>query len=585
VLTLTVASDHYTGVALALTPAAGFAERDEREKISAWQLVRTATGLKGAVTQVLLLSLVLEVLAIASPFFLQLVVDRVVVGRDRDLLAVLGIGFGMLAVMIAVITALRSWLGVYISTRLNLQLLDTLFARLLRLPLAWFEKRHIGDIVSRFRSVDAIQRTLTLTFLETAMDGVMVLVTLAVMFWYSATLTAIVVVAALAYGALRAVLYGPQRRAMDERIVHEAKAATHFIETLRGMMAIKLNLRESERRSAYLNHVVDQTNADVRVQNLALLQRAGNVLVFGLENVIVIWLGAYAVLANELSVGMLFAFMLFKMLFITRVNNLVDKTIEFRMLDLHADRVADIALAQPEGQAEMSSVARADAPTATFGIEARGLGFAYGIEGFVFRGLDFVARPGETVAIVGPSGAGKTTLVKVLAGLLDRTEGSLAAAGRDVRDWDKGAYRSRIGVVMQDDHLFVGTIEDNISFFDPQHDSDRARLCARLAMIDDDIVAMPMGYNTIVGSLGVALSGGQRSRVLLARALYREPQILFLDETFDQLDLARERSITDGLRKTGIGLVIVSHRPETVGAVDRIVRLGPASEPEDRRAA
>jgi ATP-binding cassette, subfamily B, bacterial CvaB/MchF/RaxB len=299
----------------------------------------------------------------------------------------------------------------------------------------------------------------------------------------------------------------------------------------------------------------------------------------------VIWLGAYAVLANELSVGMLFAFMLFKLLFISRVNNLVDKTIEFRMLDLHADRVADIALAQPESQAEMSSVARADAPTATFGLEARGLGFAYGIEGFVFRGLDFVARPGETVAIVGPSGAGKTTLVKVLAGLLDRTEGTLTAAGRDVRDWDKSAYRSRIGVVMQDDHLFVGTIEDNISFFDPQHDSDRARLCARLAMIDEDIVAMPMGYNTIVGSLGVALSGGQRSRVLLARALYREPQILFLDETFDQLDLARERSITDGLRKTGIGLVIVSHRPETVGAVDRIVRLGSDGEPESRRAA
>jgi len=188
--------------------------------------------------------------------------------------------------------------------------------------------------------------------------------------------------------------------------------------------------------------------------------------------------------------------------------------------------------------------------------------------------MAFKARPGETVAIVGPSGSGKTTLVKVLAGLLDRTEGTLTAAGRDVRDWDKAAYRSRIGVVMQDDHLFVGTIEDNISFFDPQHDPAKVRDCAKLAMIDEDISAMPMGYNTIVGSLGVALSGGQRSRVLLARALYRRPQILFLDETFDQLDLARERAITDGLRHTETGLVIVSHRPETVGAVDRIVQLG-----------
>jgi ATP-binding cassette subfamily B protein RaxB len=296
--------------------------------------------------------------------------------------------------------------------------------------------------------------------------------------------------------------------------------------------------------------------------------------VFGIENVLVIWLGAYAVLDNQLSVGMLFAFLLFKLLFITRVNNLVDKTIEFRMLDLHADRVADIALAEPEGAAELPAVARADAPSAPFVLQGRDIGFAYGIEGFVFRGVDFAAKPGEMVAIVGPSGAGKTTLVKVLAGLLDRTEGSLTAAGRDVRDWDKAAYRSRIGVVMQDDHLFVGTIEDNISFFDPQHDAQRVQDCARLAMIDQEIDAMPMQFNTIVGSLGMALSGGQRSRVLLARALYRRPQILFLDETFDQLDLAKERAITDGLRKTGIGLVIVSHRPETVGAVDRIVRLG-----------
>jgi len=583
ILTLKEASDHYTGVAMELTPTAGFKEHDERSRISAWQLVRSASGLKSAVTQVLLLSLVLEVLAIASPFFLQIVVDRVVVGRDRDLLAVLGIGFGLLAVMIAIITALRSWLGVYISTRLNLQLLDTLFARLLRLPLAWFEKRHIGDIVSRFRSVDAIQRTLSLTFLETVMDGVMVLVTFGVMLWYSPTLTLIVAIAAGLYGGLRWAMFGPQRRATDERIVHEAKAATHFIETLRGMMAIKLNLRETERRSAYLNHVVDQTNADVRVQNLALLQRAANVLIFGLENVIIIWLGATAVLDGQLSVGMLFAFLLFKLLFITRVNSLVDKTIEFRMLDLHADRVADIALAPPEGGGEMPAVARAEAPSAAFVLEARDLGFAYGIEGFVFRGISLSLRPGETVAIVGPSGAGKTTLVKVLAGLLDRTEGSLTASGRDVRDWDRAAYRGRIGVVMQDDHLFVGTIEDNISFFDPQHDPQRARDCARLAMIDEDIMAMPMQYNTIVGSLGVALSGGQRSRVLLARALYRRPQILFLDETFDQLDLARERAITDGLRHTGIGLAIVSHRPDTVGAVDRIVRL--ADEPAQFRAA
>ncbi len=571
VMRLSEASDHYTGIAMELAPSTGFRPRDEREKISAWQLLGVGSGLKTVVAQVLLLSLALEIFSVAAPFFLQIAVDRVVVGRDRDLLTVLGIGFGGLAIMVAIVTALRGWLGVYISTQLNLRMLDTLFGQLMRLPLAWFERRHIGDIVSRFRSVDAVQRTLTMSFLETMIDGVMVVVTLILMFWYSSVLATVVIVAGVLYGGLRWSFYGAQRLATDERLVHEAKASTHFIETLRGMMAIKVNLRETERRSSYLNHVVAQTNAEVRVQHMALFQKAANVLIFGLENVAVIWIGSIAVLDGALSVGMLYAFLGFKLLFIGRINNLVDKSIEFRMLDLHAERIADIALAEPE---PVPAATGGEPPAGDLVIMGRKLGYAYGVEGAVFRGVDFLVRPGETVAIVGPSGAGKTTLVKVLVGLLDRTEGELSASGRDLRDWDRSQFRSRIGTVMQDDHLFVGTIEDNIAFFDPNHDPARVRDCARLAMIDQEIEAMPMQYNTIVGSLGTALSGGQKQRVLLARALYRQPQILFLDETFDQLDLAREERVVERLRTTGIGVVIISHRPDTVRNADRIVQLG-----------
>ena len=570
VMQLAEASRHYTGVAMELAPSTGFVRHDEREKISAWQLLSAASGMKHAIVQVLLLSVVLEVFAIASPFFVQVVVDRVVVGRDLDLLAVLGLGFGLLVMMQVAVTGVRAWLGVYLSTHLNLRLLDALFGQLLKLPLAWFEKRQLGDIFSRFKSVDAIQRTLTLTFVETIVDGLMVLFTLAVMYWYSPLLSTIVLAAAVLYGIVRWVFYGPQRRALDEQIVHEAKSNTHFIETLRGMMAIKLNLRETERRAAYQNLVVEHTNSSVRSQNIAILHRAANGLIFGLENVAVIWLAALLVIEGHFSVGMLFGFLAFKLLFLTRINNLVDKGIEFRMLDLHAERIADIALATPEA----GRAAGMEVPNVPLVIDGKGLGFAYGVEGYAFRHVDFHVRPGETVAIVGPSGAGKTTLVKVLVGLLDRTEGSLTVASRDARDWDRAAYRGRIGVVMQDDQLFVGTIEDNISFFDPQHDPNRVRECARLARIHEDIEAMPMQYNTIVGSLGVALSGGQKQRILLARALYRKPQVLFLDEAFDQLDLAREREITEGLKHLGMGVVIVSHRPETVRAVDRLVTLG-----------
>ena len=568
-------SRHYTGVAAELTPANGFAPRDEREKVSVRQMFGTAQGLQAAIAQVLVLSLALEVFAIAAPFFVQIVVDRVVVGRDEDLLTVLGVGFGLLALMQVLVTLVRGWIGVYLSTMLNVRLLDALFGQLLRLPLSWFEKRHIGDIVSRFRSVDSIQRTLSVTFLETLIDGVMIVLTLAVMFWYSATLAAVVLLATLAYGAARWFFYGAQRRALDEQLAHEGKAATHFIETLRGMMAIKLNLREPERRSAYQNLVIDQTNAGVQVQHLTLLTRAVYGLIFGMENVAVVWLAAELVLAGSFSVGMLFGFLSFKLLFLTRVNNLVDKGIEFRMLDLHAERIADIALAPPEQVRPPG----APAPEGPLSIRARGLGFAYGVEGYAFRHVDFDVGPGEVVAIVGPSGSGKTTMVKTLTGLLDRSEGTLEANGRDIRDWDVAAYRARLGVVLQDDLLFIGSLEDNISFFDPQFQPARVRAAATVAGIDADIMAMPMQYNTIVGSLGVALSGGQKQRVLLARALYRKPQVLFLDEAFDQLDLAREQEISERLRKMGVGLVIVSHRPDTIRTVDRVVRLGEAPAP------
>jgi ATP-binding cassette, subfamily B, bacterial CvaB/MchF/RaxB len=572
VLTLDESSRHFTGVAMEFTPTTGFQKKDEREKIKSWQLLGVASGLKGTIAQILVLSLALEVFALAMPFFLQLTVDRVVVGRDRDLLTVLGVAFCTLVVIQVMVTAVRAWVGVYLSTNINLKLLTTLFNHMLRLPLAWFEKRNIGDIVSKFRSVDAIQRTLTTTFVETAVDGLMVILTLVVMGYYSVMLTSVVIFAALLYAVARWVFYYPQRYATDEQLGHEARSGTHFIETLRGMMAIKLNLRESERRSAYQNLVVDQTNAGVRVQNVGILQRGSNALIFGLENVIVIWLAAILVMDGQFTVGMLYAFIGFQMLFLTRIINLIDKWNEFRMLDLHAERIADIALAESEGSKPSLPVETASGPLT---IEARNLGFAYGPEGFVFRGVNLVIAPDETVAIVGPSGCGKTTLVKVLLGLLPPTEGEVRVNGRSLADWDAAQYRARIGAVMQEDQLFAGTIEDNISFFDSEHDPARVRECAKAAMIDEEIMAMPMQFNTIVGSLGMALSGGQKQRVLLARALYRRPQVIFLDETFDQMDLPLERRISSALAERALSLVVVTHRAESVATATKRIELAP----------
>lgn len=576
VMTLDEASRHFTGVAMEFTPTSAFQKKDEREKIRAWDLLGVARGLKGTIAQILLLSFALEVFAIAQPFFLQLVVDRVLVGRDQDLLTVLGIAFATLIVISVVVTSVRAWVGVYLSTNISLRLMSSLFDHMLKLPLGWFEKRNIGDIVSKFRSVNEIQRTLSTTFVETAVDGVMVILTLVVMFYYSLPLTLLVLAAAGCYALARWIFYHPQRNFTDEQLAHEARAGTHFIETLRGMMAIKLNLRESERRSGYQNLVVEGVNAGVRVQNVGILQRGSNALIFGLENVAVIWVAALLVMEGRMSVGMLYAFIGFKLLFLGRINNLIEKWNDFRMLDLHVERIADIALAETETHKASLPVEQA---ISGMTIEAKDLGYAYGPEGFVFRGVNLVVPAGGSIAIVGPSGSGKTTLIKVLLGLLPPTDGEVRVNGRNLTDWDPAQYRSRVGAVMQDDQLFVGTIEDNISFFDVEHDAQRVRECARIAMIDEEIAAMPMGYNTMVGSLGMALSGGQKQRVLLARALYRQPQILFLDEAFDQVDMALERGISARLSKLNLSLLLVSHRPETVAGFEEKVELVKPTRP------
>ena len=571
-LILPEVSKHYTGIAMEFTLNASFRRVDEREKISAWQLLSVGGGLTGSIAQLVLISLALEVFAIAMPFFLQLVVDRVLVGRDRELLTVLGVAFGALVIIQVIVTAVRAWVGVYLSTHFNMRLLTALFNHLLKLPLAWFEKRHIGDIVSKFRSVDAIQKTLSTTFVETFIDGLMVIATISVMAFYSVKLTVIVLGAAAIYAMLRWYFYYPQRFATDEQLAHEAKASTHFIETLRGMMAIKLNLRENDRRMAYQNLVVEQINAGVKVQNVGIFQRGAAGLIFGLESVIIIWLGALLVLDGIFSVGMLYAFLGFKLVFLTRVNNLVEKWNEFRMLDLHAERIADIALAQEEksygsfstGSALISSSAQ------PLVIEARNLGFAYGPEGYAFRHLNFDIKPGETVALVGPSGSGKTTLLKVLLGLLHPTEGQVLVNGRDLRDWDLAMYRGQLGAVTQEDTLFLGSIADAIAF-GGEFDMNEIKQCARLAQIDAEISIFPMGYSTLVGALGSTLSGGQKQRVLLARALYRHPQVLFLDETLDQIDTGQESLIRSNLASTVSTIVLVSHRTESVQNVRQIL--------------
>ncbi len=572
-------SRHFTGVALELQPAPGFMPAQERRQVSLRQLLGPVSGLKRSLAQIFALALALEAFVLLSPFFMQWAVDGALVSADRDLLLTLGVGFGMLVFIQAATAAARSWAVLVLSATLNLQWLVNVFAHLLRLPVEWFEKRHAGDIWSRFGSVQQIQRTLTTSFIEAVLDGTLVLLTLAMMALYSVTLSLVALAAVAGYGLLRWVMYRPLAACTEEALVFEARQSSHFLESLRGIQAIKLFNAQADRQSRFSSLVVDTMNAQIGVRKLELASSVGNRLLFGLERVVVIWIGTLLVIEGRLSVGMLFAFFAYKETFAGRVSGLIDKAVDLKMLRLQGERLADIVLTAPEIEAT-----RAAAREIHAGIELRDVSFSYADgEPDVLQRVSLKIEPGESVAIVGPSGCGKTTLLKLMLGIHAPTSGEVLAGGVPLARIGLRSWRDHVGVVMQDEPLFSGSIADNISFFSAQADIDWVEQCARVAAVHEEIMAMPMGYQTLIGDMGAALSGGQKQRVLLARALYKRPKILLLDEATSSLDVERERTVNQAVRQLALTRVIVAHRPETIASAGRVIALSDGRVAQDLR--
>jgi ATP-binding cassette, subfamily B, bacterial CvaB/MchF/RaxB len=563
------ASRHFTGVALELTPTESFQPRDETQPLRMRDLTGRIVGLKRALAQIFALASVLELFAIISPLFLQLTIDKVVAAFDRDLLMTLGIGFMLLVGLQAFLGALRSWTTLYFGTALKLQWYANLFAHLVRLPVSFFEKRYFGDIMSRFDGAEAIQRTLTNNFIEALLDGMISIFMLAVMFLYSRKLALVVVLSVALYALLRNIAYRPLRVVMEEQIINMARQQTHFIETLRGIRTIKVFGREDSRKTRWMNLLVDTTNAQVTTEKLNIVFKSANLLIFGLQSVAIIWLGILLVLRGGFTVGMLFAFVAYQEQFKARITTLVDRMYEFRMLSLQVQRLSDVVFARPESNLLDLPL---DPPAQPF-IEVKSLYFRYSeVEPWLLENISLRIEPGECVAIVGPSGAGKSTLLKLMAGLLQPQAGDVIISGHSVCT-SRASVLGKVGFVLQDDSLFAGTISENISFASDVADTARVEECARLACLHDEIMAMPMGYGTLIGDMGNALSGGQQQRLLLARALYQQPSILILDEATSHLDVATEQRIAAMLAELRMTRVFAAHRPDTVAIADRVISL------------
>ncbi|NUF17100.1 peptidase domain-containing ABC transporter [Acinetobacter lactucae] len=571
-LTFAEISPHFTGVALEAWPNLNFEEKQEKQQIKILNLLGNVKGIWKSLSQILVLALVLEIFALVSPFFMQWVIDHVIVSADRDLLTTLALGFGLLMLLQQFISLLRSWLVLFMSTHLNIQWRGNVFSHLMDVPVEYYERRSLGDIVSRFGSIDRIQQTLTTTFLEAILDGLMTVFTVILMFIYSPKLAVIALITMCLYGLIRWIWYAPLRRATEAQVVHAAKQSSHFMETIRGAKTIKLFQRQDIRRSAWLGLLVNQVNADLTTQKLGLMFRLANGVLFGAENILIVWFGASLILDGHFTVGALMAFMAYKNQFDGRIAGLIDKYIQLKMLQIDAERLADIVLTEPE-KLYGETITQTDDILQPV-IDVKNLTFKYSeTDPLILKDISFSIPANQSVAIVGPTGCGKTTLMHLLLGVHAATSGDIDVMGKSIDKLGLNNLRDQIGTVLQDDILFAGSIAENISFFDPYPDQSWLEHCAHQAAVHEDIIKMPMGYHTLVGELGSMLSGGQKQRILLARALYKKPRILFMDEATSNLDLQKEKEVNHNIKTMNITRIFIAHRPETIATADRIIAL------------
>ena len=603
-LTYSEASKYITGIALEVTPSDTFSPKKSAPRLGLSQFFTRTTGFKRNLLTLFALSIVLQLFALASPYYMQTVVDDVLIYNNDALLKALAIGFALLLIIETFTSGIRKFVILSVSSRLQLQMSASVFKHLLSLPLDYFDKRHIGDVVSRFGSLASIREFLTTGLVTALLDGLMAVITLAVMILYSPKLTLVVVAIMLAYLAVRLGLLPFIKRLTTERIALAALEQSHFMESVRAILPIRVYSQEVQRHGQWQNKLVATLNKDITLGKINIGSALTNQLLFGAENLVVVYIGASLVMEGTLSIGMLLAFMAYKARFVSALDGVVNKLIELSMLGVHFNRLSDILLT-PSQQKPLSLKAKddtfekqnvhfsnvdvpksststslapnvltpdgastpslLDAKTRPIALKATALSYRYSeTNAWVFKNLMFSVHSGEIVAITGDSGCGKSTMLKCLMGLYPVSEGNIE---------HPSSTNPVIASVLQEDTCLSGTIAQNICCFEEAPDLKKTVYVAQLACIHEDIMQMPMQYHSLVGDMGSSLSGGQKQRLLLARALYQEPDILFLDEASSHLDMENEAQINHHLKSLNMTRIIVAHRPQSIAMADKVYRL------------
>ncbi|EEV0101567.1 peptidase domain-containing ABC transporter [Escherichia coli] len=564
-------SRYFTGVALEVWPGSEFQSETLQTRISLRSLINSIYGIKRTLAKIFCLSVVIEAINLLMPVGTQLVMDHAIPAGDRGLLTLISAALMFFILLKAATSTLRAWSSLVMSTLINVQWQSGLFDHLLRLPLAFFERRKLGDIQSRFDSLDTLRATFTTSVIGFIMDSIMVVGVFVMMLLYGGYLTWIVLCFTTIYIFIRLVTYGNYRQISEECLVREARAASYFMETLYGIATVKIQGMVGIRGAHWLNMKIDAINSGIKLTRMDLLFGGINTFVTACDQIVILWLGAGLVIDNQMTIGMFVAFSSFRGQFSERVASLTSFLLQLRIMSLHNERIADIALHEKEEKKPEIEIVAHMGPIS---LETNGLSYRYDSQSApIFSALSLSVAPGESVAITGASGAGKTTLMKVLCGLFEPDSGRVLINGIDIRQIGINNYQRMIACVMQDDRLFSGSIRENICGFAAEMDEEWMVECARASHIHDVIMNMPMGYETLIGELGEGLSGGQKQRIFIARALYRKPGILFMDEATSALDSESEHFVNVAIKNMNITRVIIAHRETTLRTVDRVISI------------
>lgn len=487
-------SRYFTGVALEVWPGSEFQSETLQTRISLRSLINSIYGIKRTLAKIFCLSVVIEAINLLMPVGTQLVMDHAIPAGDRGLLTLISAALMFFILLKAATSTLRAWSSLVMSTLINVQWQSGLFDHLLRLPLAFFERRKLGDIQSRFDSLDTLRATFTTSVIGFIMDSIMVVGVCVMMLLYGGYLTWIVLCFTTIYIFIRLVTYGNYRQISEECLVREARAASYFMETLYGIATVKIQGMVGIRGAHWLNMKIDAINSGIKLTRMDLLFGGINTFVTACDQIVILWLGAGLVIDNQMTIGMFVAFSSFRGQFSERVASLTSFLLQLRIMSLHNERIADIALHEKEEKKPEIEIVADMGPIS---LETNGLSYRYDSQSApIFSALSLSVAPGESVAITGASGAGKTTLMKVLCGLFEPDSGRVLINGIDIRQIGINNYHRMIACVMQDDRLFSGSIRENICGFAEEMDEEWMVECARASHIHDVIMNMPMGYET-----------------------------------------------------------------------------------------